>query len=120
MEKKGFFTLEQTKVVSNLLIWGTMAVGFVLWVCMPKLVHAYHIGQTYYDGSKLPLLLLLFLPLLPLICRPPEIELHTDTPESKEMERHAMKQWYSVRICLSLVIAVPFFAMLIGIWSVSV
>lgn len=119
-QRKGFFTLEQMKFISYLLIWGTMAVSFLIWVCMPKLVHMYHIGNTYYDGSKAPLLLLLFLPLLPLISRPPEIELHTDTPESKEMERREMKQWYSVRIYISLVVAVPVLALLIGIWSVSI
>lgn len=119
-QEKGFFTLEQTKFISNLLIWGTIVVSFLLWVCMPKLVHAYHTGHNYFDGSKVPFLLLLALPLLPLICRPPEIELHTDTPESKEMERQAMKQWYSIRIFLSLVIGVSVLAILIGVWSVSV
>lgn len=120
MKRKELFTLERTKFISNFLIWGTMVLGFLLWFCMPKLVHMYHIGHNYYDGSKVPLLLLLFLPLLTLICRPPEMELHTDTPESKEMERQAMKQWYSVRIFLSLIIAVPVLAILIGVWSVSV
>lgn len=119
-QEKGFLTLDQTKFISNLLVWGTMAVGFLIWVCMPKLVHAYHIGHNYYDGSKAPFLLLILLPLLTFICRPPIIELHTDTPESKEMEQQAMKQWYSIRIYLSLVIAVSVLAILISVWSVSV
>lgn len=118
--EKGFLSLEQTKWISNLLIWGTMTVSFLIWVCMPKLVHAYHTGHNYYDGSKAPFLFLILLHLLPFLCRPPVIELHTDTPESKEMERRARKQWYSIRIYLSLVVAISVLAILIGVWSASI
>lgn len=105
MQKKTVFTVEQLSFISKLVTWGSIAGGFLLWLCTPWSVPIYHTGMRYYEGSKLPLLLIVALPFLIFIQRKPEIELHSDSLESIEIGQLEMRKWLSIRIILASFIA---------------
>lgn len=118
-QKKDIFTLERLRSIYNIVTWGTIIGGFILWICMPWDVPIYHTGNTYYEGSKLPLLIFVLLPFLSFLSRAPEIELHGDSPESKEIERQELKKWILTKIYIAVFLAIVVLPNLIGILIAS-
>lgn len=104
-------SVKQLKLIRNILVIVTVAIGFVLWLYLPKEIKNstfFHVGNGEY-GSKYGALILLTIPLVAFIPEKRNEEIHTEDPEERaeleaQWKRHDLSRQVYTAIFMALVV----------------
>lgn len=112
-------TGKKLQKIVNIVIWAICVIALILWICLPGEVPIYHTGSEYHNGSKLPLLIMVFLPLIIFLEKFDDQEMHSDTEESRELVAKARRKKATSMLCQAAVVGIIVLGMLIRFLMIS-